>query len=123
FVAVVGGIFVLRGNITIGSIQAFMQYTRQFTQPIVQTAEIINVLQATVASAERVFELLDEEEEENEENKILKLNEPKGEVEFRNVSFGYSKEKPLIKNMNIHVKPGETVAIVGPTGAGKTTIV
>ncbi|MBC7088102.1 MAG: ABC transporter ATP-binding protein [Tissierellales bacterium] len=123
FVAVVGGIFVLRGNITIGSIQAFMQYTRQFTQPIVQTAEIINVLQATVASAERVFELLDEEEEENEENKILKLKEPKGEVEFRNVSFGYSKEKPLIKNMNIHVKPGETVAIVGPTGAGKTTIV
>ncbi|HPP31127.1 MAG TPA: ABC transporter ATP-binding protein, partial [Soehngenia sp.] len=123
FVAVVGGIFVLRGNITIGAVQAFMQYTRQFTQPIVQTAEIINILQATVASAERVFELLDETEEDDESHKILKLENPRGEVEFRNVTFGYSKDKPLIKDMNIHVSPGETVAIVGPTGAGKTTIV
>lgn len=123
FVAVVGGIFVLRGNITIGAVQAFMQYTRQFTQPIVQTAEIINILQSTVASAERVFELLDEQEEDDESHKVVKLENPKGEVEFKNVTFGYSKDKPLIKDMNIHVSPGQTVAIVGPTGAGKTTIV
>jgi ATP-binding cassette subfamily B protein len=123
FVAVVGGIFVLRGNITIGSVQAFMQYTRQFTQPIVLTAEIINILQSTVASAERVFELLDEEEEYDESHKVLKLERPRGEVEFKNVTFGYTKEKPLIKDMNLYASPGETVAIVGPTGAGKTTIV
>jgi len=104
-------------------VQAFIQYSRQFTQPIIQTATIANVLQSTVASAERVFELLDEVEQipEIEDSKIIKT--PKGEVAFHNVKFGYKEGESLIENMNIDVKPGQTIAIVGPTGAGKTTLV
>lgn len=122
-VCVVGGLFVTRGDIQIGDVQAFIQYSRQFTQPIVQTANIANILQSTVASAERVFELLDEAEEEAEKVDSMVLESPKGEVSFRNVNFRYKENEALIEDMNIDVKPGQTVAIVGPTGAGKTTLV
>lgn len=121
-VCVVGSSLVLKNKIEIGDIQAFIQYTRQFTHPIMQTANIANIIQSTVASAERVFELLDEAEQMPEPDKAKVLAFPRGEVELRNVTFGYG-ETNLIENMNLHVKPGQTVAIVGPTGAGKTTLV
>ena len=122
-VSVVGAVFAIRGSITIGDILAFIQYSRQFTMPIVQTANIANIIQSTVASAERVFELLDEVEElpDNADAKVIAF--PKGEVRFENVDFSYNEEEPLIKNVNIDVKQGHTIAIVGPTGAGKTTLV
>lgn len=123
FVCVVGGIFVTKRRITIGDVQAFIQYSRQFTQPIVQTADIANVIQSTIASAERVFELLDETEEIPDPHNAKVIEEPKGRVKFNKVDFGYKKDVTLIKDMNIDVKPGETIAIVGPTGAGKTTLV
>jgi ATP-binding cassette, subfamily B, multidrug efflux pump len=122
-VAVVGGILVTKGKIKIGDIQAFIQYSRQFGQPIVQTANIVNILQSTVAAAERVFEILDETEEvsESQDAKVIEL--PKGEVKFQNVKFGYKETEALMENLNIDVKQGQTIAIVGPTGAGKTTLV
>ncbi|MHB8126685.1 MAG: ABC transporter ATP-binding protein [Desulfitobacteriaceae bacterium] len=122
-ICVIGGIFATKGTITIGDILAFIQYSRQFTMPIVQTANIANIIQSTVASAERVFELLDEGEElpDHEDAKIIAF--PKGEVIFENVDFSYKEEEPLIRDMNIDVKQGHTIAIVGPTGAGKTTLV
>ena len=122
-VCVVGGIFVTRKSLTIGDVQAFIQYSRQFTQPIVQTANIANILQSTVASAERVFELLDEEEELPDPvvSKIIK--EFQGDVKFTNVTFSYKKGVSLIEDLNIEAKKGQTIAIVGPTGAGKTTLV
>jgi len=122
-VCVVGGILVTRKAISIGDIQAFIQYSRQFTMPIAQTANIANILQSTVASAERVFELLDEKEEVPEKADALPLGSPRGEVSFRGVSFRYKEDKPLIEDMNLEAKPGHRVAIVGPTGAGKTTLV
>ncbi|MFZ3101973.1 MAG: ABC transporter ATP-binding protein [Desulfitobacteriaceae bacterium] len=122
-ICVVGGIFATRGTITIGDILAFIQYSRQFTMPIVQTANIANIIQSTVASAERVFELLDEGEELSDRADAKVIAFPKGEVRFENVDFSYKEEEPLIKNMNIDVKQGHTIAIVGPTGAGKTTLV
>jgi ATP-binding cassette subfamily B multidrug efflux pump len=122
-VAVVGGIMVTRRAIQIGDIQAFIQYSRQFTMPIAQTANIANILQSTVASAERVFELLDEQEEQPDDASALVLSSPRGEVRFEDVRFSYKPEEPLIEGMNIDVAQGETVAIVGPTGAGKTTLV
>ncbi|MGE5421844.1 MAG: ABC transporter ATP-binding protein [Ignavibacteriales bacterium] len=122
-VCVVGGIFVTRGMITLGDIQAFIQYSRQFSQPIVQTANIINIIQSTIASAERVFEILDESEEIPDAENAVILNQPRGDVEFNQVSFSYRPDTPLIENMNIEVKAGQTIAIVGPTGAGKTTLV
>ncbi|MCG7383888.1 ABC transporter ATP-binding protein/permease [Paenibacillus sp. ACRRY] len=122
-ICVVGGIFVTRGAISIGDILAFTQYSRQFTQPINQIANISNIIQSTIASAERVFELLDEEEEVPESNQPLQLQQPVGAVAFQGVNFGYKPDELLIKNMNIDVKPGQTVAIVGPTGAGKTTLI
>lgn len=122
-VCVVGGIFVTHGRITIGDVQAFIQYARQFTQPIMQTANIANIIQSTIASAERVFELLDEEEEVQEAADAAVLNNPKGAVEFEHVRFGYKEDAMLIEDMNIDVKPGQTIAIVGPTGAGKTTLI
>ncbi|MDR3540635.1 MAG: ABC transporter ATP-binding protein [Desulfosporosinus sp.] len=122
-VCVIGGVFATRGTITIGDILAFIQYSRQFTMPIVQTANIANIIQSTVASAERVFELLDEVEELPDHSDAKIITFPKGEVEFENVDFSYKKDEPLIKNMNIDVKQGHTIAIVGPTGAGKTTLV
>ena len=122
-VCVFGGIMVARGSITIGDMQAFIQYSKHFTHPIAQTAGIINILQSTVASAERVFELLDEEEESPEPQETIVLAAPRGDIGFKDVSFRYLKEIPLIEDMNINVKSGQTVAIVGPTGAGKTTLV
>jgi ATP-binding cassette, subfamily B, multidrug efflux pump len=122
-VCVFGGIMVTRGAITIGDMQAFIQYSKHFTYPIVQTASIANILQSTVASAERVFELLDEDEESPEETGTKALTAPRGDIGFENVSFRYIKETPLIEEMNIEVKSGQTIAIVGPTGAGKTTLV
>lgn len=122
-VCVVGAIFVTRQRMRVGDVQAFIQYARQFTQPIVQTANISNILQSTVASAERVFEILDEEEEVPDPSAPKVLTQPRGDVVFRNVRFSYQPDVPLIENMNIDVKQGQTVAIVGPTGAGKTTLV
>ncbi|MGL5616033.1 MAG: ABC transporter ATP-binding protein [Sarcina sp.] len=121
-IAVAGGIFVTKRLITLGDIQAFIQYTRQFTQPISQTANIANILQSTMASAERVFEILDEKEEVAEDKEPKKLS-GEGKVVFEHVKFGYDESKILITDMNIEAKPGETVAIVGPTGAGKTTLI
>ncbi|GCD12761.1 ABC transporter ATP-binding protein [Clostridium tagluense] len=122
-VCVVGGYLATQGRITIGDIQAFIQYSSQFTQPIVQTANIANIIQSTVASAERVFELLDEVEEVPDATSAKLIEFPKGEVVFENVDFSYKAGEPLISNMNIDVKHGHTIAIVGPTGAGKTTLV
>jgi ATP-binding cassette, subfamily B, multidrug efflux pump len=122
-VAVVGGILVTRRAIQIGDIQAFIQYARQFTMPIAQTANIANILQSTLASAERVFELLDEKEETADAADAKTLTEARGEVRFEGVDFSYKPDAPLIENMNIDVKQGQTIAIVGPTGAGKTTLV
>ncbi|WP_028391276.1 ABC transporter ATP-binding protein [Bacillus cihuensis] len=120
-ISVVGGILVTQRAISIGDIQAFITYSRQFTQPLTQTANIANIIQSTVAAAERVFELLDEEEEVNE-SATAHLTRAKGAVTFEHVDFGYDEEL-LIKNMNVNVLPGQTVAIVGPTGAGKTTMI
>ncbi|KAJ51117.1 ATP-binding cassette subfamily B protein [Clostridium tetanomorphum] len=122
-VCVTGGYLATKRIINVGEIQAFIQYMRRFSQPINQTANIANIIQSTVASAERVFEILDEEEEipDSKEGKIIE--NPKGEVKFQHVNFSYKKETTLIEDMNIDVKQGETIAIVGPTGAGKTTIV
>lgn len=122
-ISVVGGIFVIQRTIEIGDVQAFIQYSRQFTQPIIQTANIANIIQSTVASAERVFELLDEPEEIPDADVAQVIRYPKGEVKFQSVAFGYKQNTPLIKDMNIDVKQGQTIAIVGPTGAGKTTLV
>lgn len=122
-VCVVGGYLATLGKISIGDIQAFIQYSNQFTQPIVQTANIANIIQSTVASAERVFELLDEVEEISDTADAKVIEFPKGEVKFDNVDFSYKPEEPLIENMNLDVKQGHTIAIVGPTGAGKTTLV
>ena len=122
-VCVVGGIFATMGTITIGDILAFIQYSRQFTMPIVQTANIANIIQSTIASAERVFELLDEVEEEPDLADAQVIAFPKGNVKFENVDFSYKDDETLIKDINIDVQQGHTIAIVGPTGAGKTTLV
>lgn len=122
-VCVVGGYLATLGKISIGDIQAFIQYSNQFTQPIVQTANIANIIQSTVASAERVFELLDEIEEIHDADDAKIIEFPKGEVKFEHVDFSYKSEESLIEDMNIDVKQGHTIAIVGPTGAGKTTLV
>ncbi|HAO60470.1 MAG TPA: multidrug ABC transporter ATP-binding protein [Erysipelotrichaceae bacterium] len=122
-VCVLGGYLVVDGKINIGDIQSFIQYTRNFSQPINQTAQIANVLQSTVAAAERVFEFLDEEEEVNESDAPVKLERVQGHVSFENVDFGYSDENIFIQNLDIDVKPGQKIAIVGPTGAGKTTLI
>lgn len=122
-VAIVGADLAVKGIVTIGDIQAFIQYVSQFNQPIIQTANIANVLQSTAAAAERVFEFLAEKEEIREIESPIKLNEIKGAVDFENVFFGYNKNEPIIKGFTAHIKPGQRIAIVGPTGAGKTTIV
>lgn len=122
FVCAIGGIMVIGGSINIGDVQAFIQYSRRFTQPITEVAQIANVLQSTVASAERVFEVLDEPEMTPDKNEAS-IKDPKGAVTFDHVSFGYEPGVRVIKNMNLRVAPGDVVAIVGPTGAGKTTLV
>jgi ATP-binding cassette subfamily B protein len=122
-VAVAGGIMAAQSLITIGDVQAFIQYSAQFTQPITQLANIANVIQSTMASAERVFELLDEEEQVPEVEKSLVIKNPQGAVKFDHVRFGYSPDKILMEDLNLDIKPGHMIAIVGPTGAGKTTLV
>ncbi|GIO11880.1 ABC transporter [Cohnella xylanilytica] len=122
-ISVVGGVLVTRQAISVGDIQAFIQYARQFTMPITQTANIANIIQSTIASAERVFELLDEPEEVPEQPGRISSESVKGDIAFRGVRFSYKEDEPLIENMNIDVRSGQTVAIVGPTGAGKTTLV
>ncbi|CEP47200.1 ABC transporter-like protein [[Clostridium] sordellii] len=123
FVSVIGAVLVTKGRIKIGDIQAFIQYTKQFSQPISQTANIANIIQSTVASAERIFELLDEKELIPDIEKSRVIKNPKGKVVFDHVKFGYSEDKILIQDMNLEVNPGQKVAIVGPTGAGKTTLI
>ena len=122
-VAILGGYLAIRGTITVGDIQAFIQYVRSFTQPIMQLANISNVLQQTAAAAERVFEFLEEEEEVAETEDPIKLEKVQGHVEFKNVHFGYNPEKPVINDFSAEAEAGHKIAIVGPTGAGKTTMV
>ena len=121
--AILGGWLAINGRLKIGDIQAFIQYINQFNQPLVQVANIANVLQSTAAAAERVFEFLDEPEEKAEGRDLVKLAHVKGQVEFDNVVFGYQPDQTIIKGLSAHIKPGQRVAIVGPTGAGKTTLV
>ncbi|XAN09373.1 ABC transporter ATP-binding protein [Ammonicoccus fulvus] len=120
-IAVLGALRILSGAMTVGDVQAFIQYSRQFTQPLTQVASMANLLQSGVASAERVFEVLDEEEQVMEG--LAETNQTKGHVRFESVDFAYDPTKPLITDLSLDVRPGQTVAIVGPTGAGKTTLV
>ncbi|MGI3783257.1 MAG: ABC transporter ATP-binding protein, partial [Janthinobacterium lividum] len=120
-IAVVGGLRVASGTMTLGDVQAFIQYSRQFTQPLTQVASMANLLQSGVASAERVFEVLDAQEQTVEGT--VALPPVRGRVDFEHVSFSYSPDQPLIEDLSITAEPGQTVAIVGPTGAGKTTLV
>lgn len=122
-VTITGGYLAVRSLITVGDIQAFIQYVRSFTQPIMQMANISNVLQQTAAAAERVFEFLAVEEETPDPESPVEIAHVRGRVEFRHVRFGYDPEQPVIKDFSVEVQPGQRVAIVGPTGAGKTTLV
>lgn len=122
-ISVAGGIMVAWRSIPIGDVQAFLQYSRHFTHPITQTASIINIIQSTVAAAERVFAILDETEESPERADPVIISRPKGEVRLEHVRFSYQAGIPLLEDLNLEVKRGQTVAIVGPTGAGKTTLV
>ena len=122
-VAVLGGLRVASGTMSLGDVQAFIQYSRQFTQPVNQAASMINLLQSGVASAERVFELLDAEEQKPDTPTAQLPRAAQGRVTFQNVSFRYAADRPLIEDLSLTVDPGQTVAIVGPTGAGKTTLV
>jgi ATP-binding cassette, subfamily B, multidrug efflux pump len=122
-VAVVGGLLMAGGTLTLGAVTAFIQYSRQFSQPLTQVASMANMLQSAVASAERVFALLDADEQAPDVAEPAQLPEVHGRVEFNDVSFRYAPDRPLIEHVSLVVEPGQTVAIVGPTGAGKTTLV
>nr|WP_091292977.1 ABC transporter ATP-binding protein [Micromonospora halophytica] len=122
-IAVVGGLRVASGSMSLGDVQAFIQYSRQFTQPLTQVASMANLLQSGVASAERVFAVLDAEEQSPDPEPPARVTDPHGRVEFAHVSFRYDPDKPLIEDLSLVAEPGHTVAIVGPTGAGKTTLV
>ena len=123
-IAVLGGVRVASGSMSLGDVQAFIQYSRQFTQPLTQVASMTNLMQSGVASAERVFELLDAEEEPAElDGAAAAVDARHGEVRFEGVSFAYTQDRPLIEDLHLVAEPGQTVAIVGPTGAGKTTLV
>jgi len=122
-IAVIGGLFVANGTLSLGAIQSFIQYSRQFNQPLAQLGSMANLLQSGVASAERVFELLDADEQSADPVDAASSTQRTGTLTFENVQFGYNPESKLISNLNLSVKPGQTIAIVGPTGAGKTTLV
>ena len=122
-VCVVGGFFMTRGTVSLGNIAAFMQYVRQFNMPLAQASHIIEHIQSVLAASERIFAILEEEEEVAEAETPAVITNPKGAIRFEHVVFGYSEDKTLMEDMDIDVKPGQTVAIVGPTGAGKTTLV
>ena len=120
---VLGGYMTATGAITLGAVQAFITYSKQFNQPILQVSQIVNVLQSTIAAAERYFEIMEEKEEMHDPEHPVAVENPRGKVDFDHVSFRYLPDKPLIDDVNIHVEPGHLIAIVGPTGAGKTTLV
>ena len=122
-IAVIGGVFVTKNLLNIGDITAFIQYSRSFSMPIIQTANIANIIQSTIACAERVFEVLDEEEEVPDPADAVAIDRPRGDIRFDHVKFRYNENEPLMEDMNLDFRQGETVAIVGPTGAGKTTLV
>ena len=122
-VAIFGGILSVKGKISVGVIASFISYSKQFTKPLNELASTFNTLQSGIAGAERVFEILDEQEERKDFEDAITAKDIKGEVEFKDVSFQYEEDKPVLKNISFKVKPGDTVALVGPTGAGKTTIV
>jgi ATP-binding cassette, subfamily B, multidrug efflux pump len=123
FIAVIGGLKVASGSLSLGDVQAFIQYSRQFSQPLTQVASMSNLLQSGVASAERVFELLDAEEQKPDPERPTRIEHADGRVTFEDVSFRYLPDTPLIENLSLVAAPGQSVAIVGPTGAGKTTLV
>ncbi|MBO7718206.1 ABC transporter ATP-binding protein [Candidatus Saccharibacteria bacterium] len=122
-ICVLGGVFVIEGRISIGDIQAFIQYVSRFNRPITEIASTTSTLQSLLAASERIFEFLDEKEEEPDPNPAKEIKDIKGEVEFHNINFSYLKDRPVIRDFSVKVKPGMKVAIVGPTGAGKTTII
>ena len=122
-VAILGGYFAVKGRITVGNIQSFIQYNKQFTQPIGQVAQISSTIQSMIAAAERIFEFLEEPEEVEDIKNLVSTEGLKGNIEFKNVHFGYDPEKTIINDFNAKVKDGQKIAIVGPTGAGKTTMV
>ena len=122
-VAILGGYFAVKGRITVGNIQSFIQYNKQFTQPIGQVAQISSTIQSMIAAAERIFEFLEEPEEVEDVKNPVSTDGLKGNIEFKNVHFGYDPEKTIINDFNAKVKDGQKIAIVGPTGAGKTTMV
>ena len=122
-VAILGGIFAVRGKMSIGDIQAFITYVKNFTQPMGQIAQISNMIQSAAAAAERVFEFLEEKEEVQIVDNPVSVEHLSGDVEFKNVSFGYKEDQIIIKNFNADIREGQKIAIVGPTGAGKTTMV
>ncbi|WP_235870797.1 ABC transporter ATP-binding protein [Rhodococcus xishaensis] len=122
-IAVIGGMRVASGTMTLGDVQAFIQYSRQFTQPLTQIGSMVNLLQSGIASAERVFAVLDEEEQSPDPEPAATPSQVRGRVEFEDVRFSYDKETPLIEGLSLTAEPGQMVAIVGPTGAGKTTLV
>lgn len=122
-VSIMGGWLAIKGSINVGEIQSFIQYVRSFSQPIAQSAQVANLMQSTAAAAERVFEFLDEEEEDQIVPNPVSINNLQGSVTFKNVKFGYNDDKIIINDFTAKVKPGQKVAIVGPTGAGKTTII
>ena len=122
-IAIVGAYYCSKGKITVGNIQSFIQYSKNFTQPIAQLAQVMNQIQSMIAAAERIFGFLEETEEEDKGTLPVPLDKIKGNIEFKNVKFGYTKDKTIIKNFNAKVKSGQKIAIVGPTGAGKTTMI
>ena len=123
FVGIIGAISAIRGNLSVGQISSFLSYANQYTKPFNEISGVVTEFQAALASASRVFEIIDEEEEKADKETATVMNNCAGNIEIKNLSFSYSKEKELIKNFNLSVKPGDSIAIVGPTGCGKTTLI